>query len=163
MYHITESELRYKAARDGSCTPLEDVRLVAMNTKPREMLVCAKVSARLLRTALPGLGYDGARDSTSPLHFIILITTRSRSVFRRIYNTKTSRRNHKRKLLSHMTITIAFRFEMCAMVGRSTHAGKAGVSLSASLPGGVTHAGRSVFWSDHAEKKGQFPLGLAPH
>src|SRR5712692_3022590 len=106
-----------------------------------EMLVCAKVSARSLRTALPGPGYDGARDSPSPLHFVILITTRSRSVFWRIYNTKTSRRNPKRKLLSHMTITIAFRFELCAMGGRSTQAGKARVSLSASLSGGVIHAG----------------------
>jgi hypothetical protein len=119
------------------------------------MLVCAQVSARLLRTALPGLGYDGARDSTSPLHFVILLTTRSRSVFWRIDTTTTSRRNHKRQLLSPRTITIAFRCEMGALGGRSTHGGKAGVSLSASLSGGVSHAGRSVFWSDHAEKKGQ--------
>lgn len=41
-------------------------------------------------------------------------------------------------------------------------AGKVGVALSASLSGGVTHAGRRVFWSGHAENKGLSPLGLAP-
>ncbi len=61
------------------------------------------------------------------------------------------------------SLKVAFRFELCAMEGRSTHEGKAGLALSASLSGGVTHAGRSVFWSDHAENKGLSPLGLAPH
>jgi hypothetical protein len=93
--------------------------------------------------------------STCTPHLVVLLTTRNRSVFRRMYNTETSQRGPKRELLSLITITISCRFELCALEGRSTHAGKAEVSLSASLPGGVTHAGRSVFWSDYAEKKGQ--------
>jgi hypothetical protein len=79
-----------------------------------ELLVCAKGSARLLRIALPELGDDGTGDAPSPVTRAILLTTRSRSVFWRFYTTTTSRKNHKRKLLSPKTITIAFRFEMCA-------------------------------------------------
>jgi hypothetical protein len=75
-----------------------------------------------------------------PFTRVIRITTRSRSVFWKKDATTTSQRNHKRQLLSHRTITLACRFELCAMGGRSTQARKAGSSLSASLSGGVTHA-----------------------
>ncbi len=88
-----------------------------------------------------GLGTMGQELHLLPLTRVIRITTRSRSVFWKKDTTTTSRRNHKRQLLSHRTITRAFRFELCAMGGRSTQAGKAGVALSASLSGGVTHAG----------------------
>jgi hypothetical protein len=37
--------------------------------------------------------------------------------------------------------------------GRSKHEGKVAVSLSVSLPGGVNHAWREVFWSEKTEKK----------
>ena len=59
-----------------------------------------------------------------------------------------------------MTITIAFRFEMFAMGGRSTQAGKAGVSLSASLSGGVTHAGFLLERKDREKRPTSYPLGL---
>jgi hypothetical protein len=42
---------------------------------------------------------------------------------------------------------------------RNKHEGKVAGSLSASLLGGVNHAGRDFFWSEKAEKKGQ-PLPL---
>lgn len=85
-----------------------------------------------------------------------------------MYNTKTSRRRHKRELPSHTCVTNSGYLKTYAREGRSTHEGKVGVSLSASLSGRVSHTGRGFFWSDHAEKQGQplslsHPLGLAPH
>ncbi len=153
--------------QQGTCPrtrPATDVTRHAATSALGEMLVCAQVFARVLRNARSRLGDDGARASPSPpLTRVIRITTRSRSVFWRRDTTTTSRSNHKRQLLSHRTITSACRSELCAVGGRNTQAGKAGVALSASLSGGVTHTGRCVFWSDHAENIGPSPLGLAPH
>ena len=84
-----------------------------------EVLICAKASARLLRNALPGGGYDGARGSTSALHFVVLITTRSRSVFSKECNTRASRMLHKRELPHHTSVTISYCLKTHAMEGRS--------------------------------------------
>ncbi len=111
----------------------------------------------------PGLGDDGARRSPSPLHFVILLTTRSRSVFWRRDNIETSRRRYKRELPSHTSVTNSGCFKMHARQGRSIHAGKVAGSRSASLPECVNHAEWGFFWSEKAENKGLSPLGLAPH
>jgi hypothetical protein len=72
-----------------------------------ELLICAQVSTRVLRTALPGLGDDGQEIHLLPFTRAILLTTRSRSVFWRSHTTKPSRSRYKRELLSHITITIS--------------------------------------------------------
>ena len=41
----------------------------------------------------------------APSHFVALITTRSRSVFRRTYTTKSSRRRHKRQFSHHTSVS----------------------------------------------------------
>ncbi len=101
----------------------------------------------------------GQDRSTCTPHLVVLITPGSRSVFRRECSTETSRRGHKRELPHHTSVTSSCCLKTHAMEGRSTHEGKVAVSLSASLPGCVNHAGRGFFWSEKAEKKGQ-PLTL---
>jgi hypothetical protein len=61
---------------------------------------------------------------------------------------------------SHSRHTFMLSQDACHRIeGRSKYEGKVAVSRSASLPGGVNHAGRGFFWSEKAEKKGQ-PLTL---
>jgi hypothetical protein len=116
-----------------------------------DVLVCAKASARVLRNALPGgLGTMGQDRSTCTPHLVVLITTGSRSVFRREPNIGTSRRYHKRELSSHTSVTSSCCLKTYARKGRSAQKGKVTGSRSVSLPRGVNHTERGFVSKLHS-------------
>jgi len=99
----------------------------------------------------------GQDRSTCLTHLVVLITTRSRSVFRRRYTTKTSRRYHKRELSSHTSLTSSCYLKTHASEGRSTQKGKVAGSRSVSLPRGVNQVG---FLLEREDREKSRPLTL---
>ncbi len=104
-----------------------------------------------------------AERSTCLPHLVVLITTRSRSVFSRMNNTKTSRRYHKRELSSHTSVTSSCYLKTHASEGRSTQKGKVAGSRSVPLPRGVNQAGFLLEREDREKRPTSYPLGFAPH
>jgi hypothetical protein len=81
------------------CHPAGSPRLCMMYSSARRPLPAC------YERHYQGLDTTGQDGSTCSPHLVVLIATRSRSIFRRRYNTKTSRRRLKKELLSHTSVT----------------------------------------------------------
>jgi hypothetical protein len=120
-----DRKLRVAISQVSLCRPSFN-SLVELNSRHAHVL-CSSAQRSLsgcYKTCFHGLGMLGQDHSTCILHCVVLITTRSRSVFRRMYTTKTSRRSLKGQLLYHTSVTSACCLKTHAMAGRSKHAGK---------------------------------------
>src|SRR5262249_42635627 len=70
------------------------------------------------------VGTMGQDRSTCTPNLVVLIITWNRAVFRREFNTESSRRGHKRELASHTSVTSSSCLKTHAMERRSEQVGK---------------------------------------
>jgi len=108
------------------CHPTGNPTLCTMCSSARRLL------PGCYETRYQGLGTMGQDRSTCTPHLVVLITTGSRSVFRRERNTGPSRRYHKRELRSHTSVTSSCDLKTHAREGRSTQKGKVVSKLDSS-------------------------------
>jgi hypothetical protein len=125
----------------------------------REVLICQGATKR----AHNGWARRGKTVQPVTPHLVVLITTGNKSVFRRMYNTKSSRRYHKRKLSSHTSVTSSYCLKTHVRERRSAQKGKVAGFRSVSLPRGANQAGFLLEREDREKRLTSYPPSFAPH